>query len=65
MGKDVYYKNIVLFVQHFQSLITFKRAARIKVNMVTSLWGSTLEWYTFELSNFDRDALNNNLGVKN
>ncbi len=64
VGKDVYYRNVVLFVQHLQSLVTFKKAALVKANVATSLRGSTLEWYTSELSDFDRDALNNNPRVK-
>lgn len=64
VGKDVYYKNMVLFVQRLQSLVTFKGAALVKANMAMSLRGSALEWYTSELSNFDRNALNNNPGVK-
>ncbi len=62
--KDVYYRNIVLFVQRLQSLVTFRGAALVKANIATSLRGSALEWYTSELSNFDCDALNNDPGVK-
>ena len=64
VGKDVYYRNVVLFVQRLQSLVTFKGAALVKANVATSLRGSVLEWYTSELSDFDRDALNNDPGVK-
>lgn len=64
VGKDVYYRNVVLFVQRLQSLITFKGVAFVKANVATSLRGSVLGWYTYELSDFDRNALNNNLGVK-
>ncbi len=64
VGKDVYYRNIVLFVQRLQSLVTFWGAALMKANIATSLRGSALEWYTSELSDFDRDAFNNNSGVK-
>lgn len=62
--KDVYYRNVVLFVQRLQSFVTFRGVALVKVNIATSLRGAALEWYTSELSNFDRDALNNNPGVK-
>ena len=37
VGKDVYYKNVVLFVQRLQNLVTFRRAALVKANIVTSL----------------------------
>ncbi len=36
----------------------------MKANIATSLQGSALEWYTSELSDFNRDALNNDPGVK-
>ena len=65
VGKDIYYRNVVLFVQRLQSLVTFRGAAFVKANIAISLQGSALEWYTSELSNFDCDALNNNPGVKN
>ncbi len=64
VGKDVYYRNVVLFIQHLQSLVTFRGAALVKANIATSLQGSALEWYTSELSDFDCDALNNDPGVK-
>ena len=35
--KDVYYRNVVLFVQHLQSLVIFKRADLVKANIATSL----------------------------
>lgn len=64
VGKDIYYKNVVLFVQRLQNLVTFKGATFVKANIATSFRGSALEWYTFELSDFDRNALNNDPGVK-
>ncbi len=64
VGKDVYYRNVILFVQRLQSLVTFRGAALVKANIVTSLQGSALKWYTSELSDFDRNTLNNNPGIK-
>lgn len=64
VGKDVYYRNIVLFVQRLHNLVTFKRISLVKTNITTSFWGFALEWYTSELSDFNRDALNNNPGIK-
>ncbi len=64
VGKDVYYRNVVLFVQRLQNLVTFKGAFFVKANIAMSLRGSALEWYTSELSNFDRDTLNNDPCVK-
>ena len=64
VGKDLYYRNVVLFVQRLQSLVAFREAALVKANIATSLRGSALDWYTSELSDFDRNALNNDPGVK-
>ena len=64
VGKDVYYRNMVLFVQRLQNLVTFKGVALVKANIATSFRGSALEWYTSELSDFNRNALNNNPSVK-
>lgn len=41
--KNVYYKNVVLFVQFLQSLVTFCGSALIKVNIAILLQGSILE----------------------
>lgn len=64
VGKDVYFRNVVLFVQRLQSLVTFQGAAFVKANIATSLRGSVLEWYISELNHFNRDTLNNDPGVK-
>ena len=37
VGKDIYYRNVVLFVQRLQSLVTFKEAVFVKANVVISL----------------------------
>ena len=62
--KDVYYRNIMFFVQRLQSLVSFSGATLMKANIATSIRGFTLEWYTSELSNFDWNALNNDPDVK-
>lgn len=55
---------MVLFMQHLKSFVTFQNTTFIKTNILTLLHGSALEWYTSELNNFNRDALNNDLGMK-
>ena len=64
VGKDVYYRNVVLFVQCLQSLVTFRGVAFVKANIGTLLQGSALKWYISEPSDLDRDALNNDPSVK-
>lgn len=43
VGKDVYYRNVIFFVQRLQNLVTFQGAALVKANIATSLQGSALE----------------------
>lgn len=62
--KNVYSKNVVFFIQFLQSFVIFQKAALIKTNIGTSLQGSALAWYTSELSNFNRVALNNGPCIK-
>ncbi len=52
-------------MQRLQSLVTFRDAALVKANIVSSLRGSALKEYTSELSDFDWNTLNNNPGVNN
>ena len=62
--KDTYYENAVLFVQKVQNLVTLKGATTVKANMGTLLFAYVLEWYTSEVSDFDHDEWNNELGIK-
>lgn len=43
VGKNLYYKNIVLFIQHFQSFVPFRSATLVKANIATLLQSSALE----------------------
>ncbi len=61
--KDVYYRNVVLFTQRIQNLVTFRSATLVKANVATSFWGSDVEWYTFELDDQERKGLHRDLCV--
>lgn len=52
-------------MQCLQNLVIFWGTALVKVNIAMSFWGSPFEWYFFELSDFDHNALNNDPGMKN
>lgn len=43
VGKDVYYRNVILFVQRIQNLVTLKEAAFVRSNIPISLRGSALK----------------------
>lgn len=62
--KDVYYKNVVLVVQRFESVVIFWVTVLVKADIATSFQDSTPKWYTSKLSNFDYDVQNNNPGIK-
>lgn len=40
-----------------QSFVIFKKVALVKANIAISLYGSTLELYTFEFSDFDYENI--------
>lgn len=63
--KEVYYRNMILFVQQIQSLVTFWGAGLVKTNIATLSCDSALAWYISKLSDFDRNTLNNDLSMKN
>lgn len=65
VGKDVYYQNVVLFIQRIQNRVTFKGVALVRINIPTSLRGSALEWYTSELDDQKRETLNKDAGIDN
>lgn len=62
--KNIYYKNMLLSIQHIQNLVMFKSATPVKVNISTSLRRSALEWYTSKLIEFNCDLLNNDPDIK-
>lgn len=64
VGKNDYYRNVVLFVQCIQNLVMFKGATLVKANIPTSLRRSVLKWYTSKLAEFNHDILNNNPNLK-
>lgn len=63
--KNVYYRNILFFVQYIQNLVTFKAIFLIKANLPILLKKSVLKQYTFKLIKFDHNTLNNDLVIKN
>ena len=61
--KDVYYRNVVFFVQHVWDLVAFKGVNLVKTNLTILLHGASLEWYNSELDESDRDGLRKTSGM--
>lgn len=59
------YKNMMLFVQHLPTLVTFSVATLMKGNIATSFQNPLFKLYSSQFSNFDRNALNNKPDIKN
>ena len=57
VGKDVYCRTLILFVERVHDLTTIKGALVVCSNLDTALGGSTLAWCTAELSNIERVGL--------
>ena len=57
VGKDVYYRSVILFVERIHDLAAVKGEAVVRTNVNTCFRGSALAWYTSELSNLERRGL--------
>ena len=55
LRKDVYYQNVIFFIQHIEYLVTFRGANLVMANIANSLRSSALEWYTSELDDQKRE----------
>ena len=62
--KNVYYRNVILLVQHIQNLITFIDFILVEKNISTSLKEFVFKWYTSKLVEYNQNILNNNLSMK-
>lgn len=56
-GKDVYYRNVNLFVERILDLAATKGHDAVKTNLNTCLRGTALIWYTAELTSLERSGL--------
>lgn len=56
-GKDLYYRNVHLFVERVRDLSKTKGDELIKTNLNTCLRGTALIWYTAELTELERAGL--------
>ena len=61
MGKKLYYRLIILFIDKIVNLITIKPVILVKANINIYLRKITLLWYMSELNNAKRSGLRNNI----
>ena len=57
VGKDLYYRNVFLFIERIEDLARIKGDELIAANINTCLRGTALGWYTSELSTLTRNGL--------
>ena len=57
VGKDVYYRSVILFIERIKDLASVKGATLVRSNVNTCLRGTALTWYTAELLNLERVGL--------
>ena len=57
VGKDVYYRSVILFIERIKDLASVKGAILVRSNINTCLRGTALTWYTAELLNLERVGL--------
>ncbi len=56
-GSDVYYRNVMLFVERVKDLAAIKGPAIVRTNLNTCLRGDAQTWYIETLSNLERIGL--------
>ena len=57
VGKDVYYRLVILFIERIKDLASVKGAILVRSNINTCLRGTALTWYIAELLNLERVGL--------
>ena len=60
VGKDVYYRSVILFIERIKDLVSVKDAILVRSNINTYLRGTALTQYTVELLNLERVGLRAN-----
>ena len=61
VGKELYYRSVILFIDRIADLATVKPAVLMKTNINICLRGVALLWYILELNNAKRSDLRNNI----
>lgn len=56
-GKDIWIRNVHLFVERIKDLMATKGAELVRQNLNTCLRGYALIWYTTQLTSLEREAL--------
>ena len=62
--RNVYYRNMILFVQRVRDPVAFKIVDAVKANLTTLFHGAFFEWYTLEVEESDRDDLKKTPGME-
>ena len=61
VGKELYYRLVILFIDRIADLVTVKSAVLVKVNINIYLREVALSWYILELNDVKRSSLRNNI----
>ncbi len=62
--KDIYNRNLILFVQHVRELVVYKGVDLVKANLTILFCNAFFKWYTLELDESDRDNQMKTPGIK-
>ena len=61
IGKELYYRLVILFIDRIADLVTVKPVALVRANINICLRGVVLSWYILELNNVKRLDLRNDI----
>ena len=57
VGRDVYYRNVYLFVERIKDAVNMYTADKVRSNLSSCLRGTAQIWYTEGLSDLEKEAL--------
>ena len=61
IGKELYYRLAILFIDRIADLVTIKLVILVRANINTYLRKAALLWYILELNDAKRSSLRNNI----
>lgn len=57
ISNSAYYWDVLVFINHLQDIVQVKGADIVHLNAQAAVCGSTLEWFTSELTEFEKKSL--------
>ena len=57
LGTHLYYRNVFIFVERIKDVAKAKGGNTVRLNLHSCLRGTALEWYSWKLTEFEKESL--------